>query len=771
MGRKMILKLHILFVVFLLLHDRVGKTATVSIADDENDLAKFVNLFIGTINDGHVFPGATVPHGMVKAGLDTDSPGNQAGYDSNPYYNATGFSQLHDDGTGGGASLSNFKVWPIASCRGGLKSCKTSLKSRKTRRKILQDGTPADEASPGYFSSVLINGIKAELTATRRTALHRYTFPAGTQEPRILIDVTNDGQNHNLGPFVNINPSTGRMIGSGVFLPSFGSGQYPAHFCADFQAEGYHFDGPKEYGIWKADVVEPNVATFTKIAPEVGGILGFKRNPDFASPTTILVRVGVSLISRDQACTNAEEEIPVYDFDLVRTSARNQWNDLLGRIRVDSSAADPETTILFYSSIPVKTLYGSHKNLTMIRFIAMVILIISLKWDTYRTLYPLMSLHDPVTFARIIRGMIDIQKYEGWLPECRSATVRQWIQGGSNADPILGEFFVKFHKQASTLNVSADDLYTALIVDAEKEPPNWDLQGRQASLWIKYGMAYSYFLINTITKVSRALEYAFDDFSIAQVAKLLEKTEDTLKLRNTDGSFTYTDPRHCSVKDPTHSTCYLDGRNRDGFYESSPMIYSQYVPHDTAQLILLQGGNEKFIERLDHILDQKYFDSTNEPSQQIPFMYHYADRPAFSTQRSRRIITEEFNITRSGLPGNDDSGAMGSFVLFYLAGLYPVPATTQYLLSSPYFPSISFYNPLFGTNTTIITKNFQGNPPSGIGTLYVKSVTINGQPWKSNCYLEFETFVQGGLIELELTNDDTVGCGTLPPSLSTGGFD
>ncbi|EEB94897.1 hypothetical protein MPER_06218, partial [Moniliophthora perniciosa FA553] len=104
-------------------------------------------------------------------------------------------------------------------------------------------------------------------------------------------------------------------------------------------------------------------------------------------------------------------------------------------------------------------------------------------WDTYRTLYPLMSLHDPERFAQIVRGMIDIQRNEGWLPECRGATAQQWIQGGSNADPILAEFWVKFHDYANTLNVSGDDLYNALLADAELEPPDWNLQGRQANTW------------------------------------------------------------------------------------------------------------------------------------------------------------------------------------------------------------------------------------------------------------------------------------------------
>ena len=182
-------------------------------------------------------------------------------------------------------------------------------------------------------------------------------------------------------------------------------------------------------------------------------------------------------------------------------------------------------------------------------------------------------------------------------------------------------------------------------------------------------------------------------------------------------------------------------------------------------------------------------------------MYHYANRPGKSTQRSRQTISQYFNTTVHGLPGNDgnaryllppysltsilsDSGAMGSFVVFHLAGLYPVPATRHFLLSSPFFPSVSFFNPLFKTKTTIRAKNFSPQAifvkvrrcVSLLGGEWIltltglQSVTVDGRPWKSNCFIEWDVFVRGATVELELTEDPNVPCGVLPPSLSTGGF-
>ncbi|KAG1871150.1 glycoside hydrolase family 92 protein [Suillus tomentosus] len=777
----------------------------------DSDPASLVNVFIGTTNGGHVFPGATLPHGMVKVGLDTDSPGNQAGYDANPIFNAIGFSQLHDSGTGGDISLSNFKLWPLPECD-SFASCNTTLFFRKTLRKVLPDGSPDDTGSPGYFATNLSTGVQVELTASRRTALHRYTFPPSSREPRIVVDITNDGMHSATEPVVNINTTTGRVTGGARFASSFGPGRYNVYTCVDFKGDGYDFEAPTEYGVWLGNTPVQNstqvIQLYSGFLSEIGALLTFPPSPN-SIHTTILARVGVSFISSDQACDNAESEIPNFDFDETVTTARETWNELLSRIQVDTQGVDKEITELFYSSlyrthISPADYTGENPNWSSTEpyydsFYC--------NWDTYRTLYPLMSLHDPEVFARIVRGMINIQQHEGWLPECRGATLQQWIQGGSNGDPILGEFFVKFHEHASALNVSANDLYTALLADAEEQPPNWNLQGRQTNVWKQYNFIPSdvYDSGGTATKqVSRTLEYSFGDFSISQVAKILNKTDDVAKYqaragnfinvwnekvtlpgnssikgmmqpRFADGQWNYTDPRHCSVNDPLDSTCYLDVTNHDGFYESSPMVYSQYIPQDTAKLILLQGGNESFINRLNLIFDQNYFDVTDEPSQQIPFMYHYANRPGLSTQRSRMIIAESYNTSVNGLPGNDDSGAMASFAVFYLLGMYPLPATRQFLLASPYFPKVTFHNPLFNTTTTIIANNFTGNPQDGIGgTVFVKSVTVDGQSWHSNCYLDWDVFVKGSTVELELTSDINTTCGegpdALPPSLSTGGY-
>ncbi|KAH7915153.1 glycoside hydrolase family 92 protein [Hygrophoropsis aurantiaca] len=745
---------------------------------------------------------------MVKVGLDTNSPENQAGYDGDASYDATGFSQLHDSGTGGGASLSNFKLMPLAECY-SFEECPVAIYSRSTPRKTRSNGSPDDFGSPGYFASNLSTDIRVELTASRRTALHRYTFPASSRKPRIVIDITNDALKSNTDPVVKIDPVSGRVTGGASFAASFGPGRYRAYTCVDFKGQGYNIPAVSEYGVYLGDHPEKYSTTFTQLysgfRSEMGALVGFPPSSNVThQPTIILARVGVSFISSEQACYNAESEIPDFDFDGTWEKSRTAWNELLGRVQIDTRGVDDDTVKLLYSS-----LYRTHIvpadytgenpnwNSTEPYYDSFYC-----NWDTYRTLYPLMSLHDPVEFARIVRGMINVQQHEGWLPEGRSGTQPLYIQGGSNGDPIVAEFFVKYHEHAEALNVSADALYSSLVADAENEPVDWDVRGRQAETWKKYNYIPSD--VNApgganTKQVSRTLEYAFDDFTVAQVANILNKTNDFIKYsrrasnflnvwnphlslpgrpdikgmvqpRLANGTWAYTDPRHCSPNDPDHATCYLDAINKDGFYESSPMVY---VPQDTAKLIELQGGTDAFIKRLDLLFQEGYFDVANEPSQQIPFMYHYANRPGLSTQKSREIIAEYYTTAVSGLPGNDDSGAMGSYAVFYLAGMYPLPATRQFLLSSPYFPKISFFNPFLNTTTTFKTNGFKGNPENGTGgKVFVESVKIDGKPWKSNCYLDWDVFLQGSTIELELTDDIHVTCGNtpdaLPPSLSTG---
>ncbi|THG98109.1 hypothetical protein EW026_g4015 [Hermanssonia centrifuga] len=448
-------------------------------------------------------------------------------------------------------------------------------------------------------------GIRVELTATRRTALHRYTFPAGTVNPRIMVDVTNDGQQSSTDPIMLLNATSARVTGGSSFAASFGPGRYRAFTCVDFKGDGFDLGPPEQSGAWLGNSGIQQTTNFEQLyfgfREQLGALFTFK--PKSTSETTsILARVGVSFISSDQACANAESEVPDFDFTSVQQAAFSEWNELLGRVQVQTQDVEDEIVELFYSSfyrthISPADYTGENPlwNSTEPYYDSFYC-----NWDTFRTLYSFMALHDPVNFSRILEcGLL------GWLPECRGATAQQFIQGGSNGDPILGEFFVKFHEHADALNVSASGLYAALLADAEDQPPNWDLQGRQANTWKALGMHLTICEANAcVSLTSRvALEYAFGDFTISQVAKVLGFTNDSAKYaqragnfvnnwnpdtavpgrpdivgmmqpRFANGTFNFTDPRHCSVNDPLQSTCFLNAVNTDGFYEGSPIVVS-----------------------------------------------------------------------------------------------------------------------------------------------------------------------------------------------------
>jgi len=246
-----------------------------------------------------------------------------------------------------------------------------------------------------------------------------------------------------------------------------------------------------------------------------------------------------------------------------------------------------------------------------------------------------------------------------------------------------------------------------------------------------------------------------------------------------NGSFSYQDPIICSPNDPVLTrNCSLEDDNLSGFYESSSWEYSWFAPHDTAHLIELMGGHERFVERLDHFFDAGYYNSGNEPSFQTPIAYHYANRPTKSVERVREVVFANFNATPAGLPGNDDQAAMASLLTFHLLGIYPVPSTTQFLILSPMIPKYTIHNTYLNTSTTITTLNYdpdsvQQTIPDG-ASAYVKSVTINGQVTPSRCHFDFyDVFRVGGEVVIELTSDKFLAddCGaSVPESVSTGGF-
>ncbi|KAF5355492.1 hypothetical protein D9758_006356 [Tetrapyrgos nigripes] len=779
------------------------------------DYTAFVNPFIGTDNFGDVCPGASIPFGMVK--FSTDLTGYApAGYVTDPTQKIRGLSPLHDSGTGSSlGTYGNFEIMPLL-CPGGFDRCTTSLLARERFRK-----NNTDEASPGYFAQTMDNEIKMEATSTRRAGLERFTFPKGSK-PYFVLDLANDLPNSFAGGQLNIDPQNGRITISGSYGSSFGptSFNYRAFACYDLLNGNQQLD---EYGVWTADIhgLDAKGLGLTQLNYtrnligdhyQSGALFSYK-----GTPSTITIRVGISFISTDQACSNAETEVGSSSFEDIMNQSKALWNEKLSKIELDIANTPPNVTEMLYSSLYRSFLtpnnatgeaQGQFLGTSSFYFDSLYC-----SWDTFRTFYPLMTLHSPVEYSQILDSYIDAFRKRGWMPECRANNLPGWTQGGSSADNIASQFAINYHNEAQRLGIDLNELYSALLADGDVNPPEWNIEGREVNVYKQFGFVPFAVLDTGSTgrqtrEGSRTLEYAFEDFGIRQVAKLLGHSDDEerylnrslfyrnvwdpsvvsdgfkgfMQKRFSNGTFAFTDPANCSPNDKNESrSCSLQGDNVNGFYESSSWEYSWYAPHDTAHLIELMGGNETFLDRLDHFFDKGYYLAGNEPSFQTPIGYHYANQPARSVDRVRQVVFQNFGITPAGLPGNDDQAAMATLLIFHLLGIYPVPSTSQYLILSPFTPKYTIHNSFLGTSTTVTVQGFDANSvketiPRGAAA-YVKSVSINGKVTSGRCHFDFyDAFRLGGNISIEVTankssvNNCGEGAGAIPESLSTGGF-
>ena len=318
-------------------------------ASDAWDPLTYVDPLIGASNGGNVFPGASLPYGMAKAVADTNSGSNQGGFTLDGAV-VTGFSMMHDSGTGGSPSLGNFPLFPYASCPGGdVNAC---AYPKKTRAQFGSFTNSSVSARPGNFGLELTSGISVAMTAAQHTALFRFTFPPSAQsgqaaQPLILQDLTDLSDSRQDNGSVSVDAKTGRITGSARFLPSFASGNYVLYFCTDFSGSDIVDNGVFVDSRASVDVKNLTISRSINGYPLPGG--AFVRFKSGAAP--ILARVATSFVSSEQACSHAEAEIPDFDFDAVSTAATAAWRQKLSPIKASTTGVDPSQLTNFYSGI------------------------------------------------------------------------------------------------------------------------------------------------------------------------------------------------------------------------------------------------------------------------------------------------------------------------------------------------------------------------------------------------------------------------------------
>ncbi|KAI0130399.1 glycoside hydrolase family 92 protein [Xylariales sp. AK1849] len=760
---------HLALISGLLLSSMPGGSA-----DSNPEVLSFINPLIGSTNGGNVFAGSTRPFSLAKPVANVDGA-NTGGFATDGS-NITGFSSVHDSGTGGNPSLGNFALFPQICPGDEVDGCDFRIGDRATP--YVADSIVA---KPGYFSVELASGIQADMTGSDHAALYRFEFPSGegTEHPLVLLDLSDLWQSRQ-NASISVDAASGQLKGNGTFLPSFGAGSYVMHFCVDFFG-GDVFDN----GVWvnNRGGTEPKQLYVTRgfnlFYLEAGGWVRF----DNLANNTLTVRVGISFISSEQACTLAGKEIPdpLNDFDRLVAETESTWLEKLSPISVNPGGASEDLQTSFWSGIyrtminPQNYTGENPKWDSGLPYFDSYYCI----WDAFRVQHPLLTIIDPAAQVQMVNNLLDIYQHEGWLPDCHMSLCNGWTQGGSNADVVLVDAYVK-----NLTGIDWNLALEAIIQDAEVEPLEWAFHGR-GGLQSWKSLDYIPYLdfdplgFGTNSRsISRTLEYSYNDYCLATLAQGLGKTDvydkyiqrssnwqnlwkedQTSIIGGNDTGFTgffqpkylngtwgYQDPIACSA---LADFCSLT-TNPSETFEASVWQYQFIIPQQTSTLVSLMGGDEDFISRLDYFHTSGLADISNEPVFSTVYLYHYAGRPALSTKRLHTYIPSYFNNTDGGLPGNDDSGSMGAFVVFGMLGLFPIAGQNVYLISAPFFEEVSVKNGITGNTATIKTLGFD----AAYQNVYIQNVTVNGEAWTKN-WIGHELFTEGWTLEIALGSEES----------------
>lgn len=730
-------------------------------------LYKFIDPFIGSVGDGNVFVGPSTPFGMVKPGPDCDVQSN-SGYRPDTTRTVFGFSQTHVSGTGGGAKYGNISVMPFT---GNFES-------------IYQESLRSNEnTSTGYYSVVLKKwNIKTELTTSDRVSFHRYSF-SGKEKRGIKIDA---------GSFLGENSipdarEAQQFCGSEIQILSdrevqgysrirggWNNGKaYTVYFYAVF-------DRPfTASGTWKGKTIFPNIKSQFDSGEKTGAFLYF----DGEQTDTIQIKIGISFLSTAKAKYNVENEIPHWSFKNVLQETCDKWEALLKRIEITGT---PDQKKMFYTALyhtmlmPVDRTGENPLWLSSAPYYDDFYAI----WDTYRTAHPLITLITPSRQVDIINSLLDIYKNDGYMPDARSGNCNGRTQGGSNAEVLIADAYSK-----GLGGISYKNALFAMLKDATIPPGgNEEKEGRGG---LTDYNSLGYVSTQFVRSGTRTVEYSYNDYCIAQVAKGTGRITEYLQfikqsdnwknlwrdvedhgargfIMPKDQSGKWVDSIQCDEANGRRSYFHYTPLNADWpiclcwwcgfFYEASSWEYSLSIPHDVPALIEKSGGKDAFRTRLDNFFDLGIYNVGNEPSFLTSCLYHWIGRPDLSSKRTRSIVDKYYNSSRNGIPGNDDSGAMSSWLAFHMMGIYPNAGQPYYLITAPYF-SETILHPGNIVDFKITARNLSEK------NVHIQSAKLNGKPF-DQAWISHNDIMNGGELVLEMgANPSNWGFNVLPPTV------
>jgi predicted alpha-1,2-mannosidase len=708
--------------------------------------ADFVNPFIGTAEHGHVYPGATVPFGMVQLSPDTRD-GTWDGSSGYHYSDESilGFSHNHLSGTGC-ADLGNILLMPTV---GELKLTPGGNPGEGYRARFSHN----DEVSrPGYYSVRLPDyGVQVELTATARAGFHRYTFPA-TEAAHVVVDLQ-----HGVGNSLKEGQLTieDDHTASGYRKSEGWGGEHVYYFVMEFSRP---FDS---VGVAQAD---KDVAGKTTTGKETKGHFNFKTK----AGAQILVRVGISTVSVEGARKNLHAEISGWDFDAVAKAAHKQWDTALGVFDVKTGDANLRQTFYtaLYHTMMAPTLLSDvdgqyrgpdGKVHTAANFNYYTELSL---WDTFRAENPLLTLTQPARVNDLVNTMLEHFKVFGQntLPVWPNGGKETWCMIGNHAIPVITDAYLKGFRAYDPNEALAD-----MIASTDKNREQLDAYRDRG--FIPTG--------KNVQSVSKTLEYAYDDACISRLAKVLGKNDVAEKYAKRSQNWE-------NVFDP--STSFMRGKNADGswvepfgeteqdsitfneYTEANAWQYNFFVLQDIPGLIGKLGGDDKFVARLDEMFDTPkeipnqrmipdvtgiigMYSHGNEPDHQVPYLYNYAGQPWKTQARVRSVASALYTNTPGGICGNDDCGQISAWYVFAALGFYPVdPTSKTYILGSPLLDKVTLHlDQKFakGREFTVIAKN------NSQQNVYIQSATLNGKPLMRS-WISHEEIVAGGKLVLEM---------------------
>lgn len=733
----------------------------------EKTYIQWVNPFVGTERMGHTFPGATVPFGAVQLSPDTDTIPYSADGNYNPevyrycagyqYSDSSivGFSHTHFSGTGH-SDLGDILVMPtvgVLKLNPGIASnSKTGYRSRFSHQ--------TEVAEPNYYRVKLLDyGILAELTTTTRVGVHRYTFPE-TDSAHIIIDLVHGIYSYpgkNVWTFVRVENDT---LVTGFRQTSGWARTRTIYFAIAFSKPFKTYgivNGEKLIyrGFWRKFEQNFNF-------PENAG-RQVRCHFDFSTTSNeqVLLKVAISPVSTEGAIANLQSETPDWNFDRIKLIGQQQWNKELGRVDVETLSNDDKVNFYtaMYHAFLSPTIYmdidrkykGLDQNVhTANGFDNYTTFSL---WDTYRALHPLFNIIQPSRNVDMIKSMLAhfSQSVHRMLPVWSHHANENWCMIGYHAVSVIAD--------AAAKGNNGFDLAYALDACVQSARNQW-YDG------LGYYIALGYVPEDKVgSSVSKTLEYAYDDWCIAQLAKQLKREdvytgfmERSQSFRNVfDSSIGFMRPK--LLNGSFKADFDVLSTHGQGFIEGNAWNYSLYVPHNPLALVDMIGGKQKLRLYLDTLfnmyLPDKYFEQTeditregligcyvhgNEPSHHVPYLYNWSDSPWKTQKTVRMICNQMYKPKPDGLSGNDDCGQMSAWYIFSALGFYPVaPGSVYYATGSPTVKSATLK--LENGNTLLIVAKNQS--PKNV---YVKRITLNGIPIHNYLLNHFDLMKGGELI-------------------------